>query len=306
MLSFILSLAAATMAIADPARAVPAHGARTPTVADSLVPVTIRVHAMVGNEPFECGRRYTGIGTTGATITASEFRFYVHNVRLVNARGDTVAAALQPLAPWQDRDVALVDVENGAGSCSGGTPEMHPEFTVLAPAGAYRGVLFTLGVPFPRNHGDLAAQPAPLSLSRLFWSWNGGYKFLRVDMRASQGDSAATGWVIHLGSTGCSGAAGAKSPTNCTQPNRADIALANFDPSRDVVVADLAALLSRSDVRRNQPQTALGCMSAPNDADCGGLFASLGLAHPASTGSDTPRFFRVGKGAAAVRTSGAR
>ena len=271
-----------------------------PPAADSLVPVTLRVQAMVGSEPFVCGRSYGGIGTTGATITASEFRFYVHNVRLVTARGDTVAAAMQPQAPWQDRDVALVDVENGAGACSGGTPEMHPQITVLAPAGRYRGVAFTLGVPFARNHGDLAAQPAPLSLSRLFWSWNGGYKFLRVDMRATQGDSTATGWVIHLGSTGCTGEAGAKAPTSCAQPNRADVVLADFDPSRDAIVADLAALLARSDVRRNQPQTALGCMSAPTDTDCGGLFASLGLPHPSATGADTPRFFRVARATTAV------
>jgi uncharacterized repeat protein (TIGR04052 family) len=183
---------------------------------------------------------------------------------------------------------------------------MHPEITVLAPAGSYRGVAFTLGVPFARNHGDLAAQPAPLSLSRLFWSWNGGYKFLRVDLRAAQGDSAATGWVIHLGSTGCTGEAGAKSPTSCAQPNRADVALAGFDPSRDVIVADLGALLARSDVRRNQPQTALGCMSAPGDSDCGGLFASLGLAHPAATGADTPRFFRVARASATVGQGEAR
>ncbi|MCZ8202996.1 MbnP family copper-binding protein [Gemmatimonas sp.] len=296
MLTVLAALAAASVAPAP----------LFPAVADSLVPVTIRVQAMVGSEPFVCGRSYSGIGTTGATITASEFRFYVHNVRLVNARGDTIAAAIQPRAPWQDRDVALVDVENGTGPCSGGTPEMHPEITVLAPAGSYRGVAFTLGVPFARNHGDLAAQPAPLSLSRLFWSWNGGYKFLRVDLRAAQGDSAATGWVIHLGSTGCTGEAGAKSPTSCAQPNRADVALAGFDPSRDVIVADLGALLARSDVRRNQPQTALGCMSAPGDSDCGGLFASLGLAHPAATGADTPRFFRVARASATVGQGEAR
>lgn len=264
---------------------------------DSLTPITIRLQAMVADAPFQCGQSYSGIGTTGASITASDFRFYVHNVRLVNARGDTVRAALAPLAPWQDRDVALVDFENGTATCANGTPETHPEITVLAPAGEYRGVAFTMGVPFARNHGDLASQAPPLSLSRLFWSWNAGYKFLRVDMRATQGDSAATAWVIHLGSTGCTGAPGAKAPTSCSHGNRPEIALSGFDPAHDVIVADLAALLSRSDVRKNQPQTAMGCMAAPNDADCGGLFASLGLAHPNATGADTPKFFRVGRGA---------
>lgn len=264
-----------------------------PTASDSLVPVTVRLRAMVGDAPFACGTSYSGIGTSKASITASDFRFYVHNVRLVNAKGDTVRAALQAKAPWQDVDVALVDFENGTGTCTNGTPELHPEITVLAPKGNYKGVAFTLGVPFARNHGDLAAQTGPLSLSRLFWSWNGGYKFLRIDMRAAAGDSAATGWVIHLGSTGCTGEAGAKSPTSCTNPNRADVRLNNFDPNTDVIVADLAALLARSDVRKNQPQTAMGCMSAPNDVDCGGLFASLGISHPHTTGADTPRFFRV-------------
>ncbi len=265
----------------------------TPPAADSLQPLTIRMRAMVGAEAFACGRAYHGIGTTQATVTASDFRFYVHDVRLVTPRGDTVPARLAPTAPWQDRDVALVDFEDGTASCANGTAEVHPEVTVLAPAGEYRGLAFTLGVPFARNHGDLAAQAPPLSLSRLFWSWNGGYKFLRIDLRASHGDSAATGWVIHLGSTGCTGEAGAKAPTTCAQPNRAEVRLPGFDPTRDVVVADLAALLARADVRRNQPQTAMGCMSAPNDADCGGLFASLGLSHPSATGADTPRFFRA-------------
>jgi uncharacterized repeat protein (TIGR04052 family) len=159
---------------------------------------------------------------------------------------------------------------------------------------------FTLGVPASRNHLDLSTQPAPLSLSHLFWSWNSGYKFMRVDMRATQGDSAATAWVIHLGSTGCVGTAGASAaPTRCAQPNRAEVSFADFDPSNDVVVADLAALLARANVRTNQPKTAAGCMSAPTDSDCGALFAALGLPHPNSTGADTPAFFRTMKAKAA-------
>jgi uncharacterized repeat protein (TIGR04052 family) len=285
--AFAVSSSVATLSSSAP------RAART----DSLVPITIRLQAMVGAVPFQCGQEYPGVGTSGARISASDFRFYVHNVRLVNARGDTVRVGMAPMAPWQDKDVSLVDFENGAATCANGTPETHPEITVLAPAGQYRGVAFTMGVPFARNHGDLTTQGPPLSLSRLFWSWNAGYKFLRVDMRAAQGDSAASAWVIHLGSTGCQVATGAKAPTSCSQTNRPEIALTGFDPSRDVIVADLAALLSRSDLRRNQAQTAMGCMSAPNDADCGGLFASLGLPHPNSTGADTPRFFRVERGA---------
>jgi uncharacterized repeat protein (TIGR04052 family) len=277
--------------------------ATTPASSDSLAPLSIRVRATVGTAAFACGTTYDQIGVTGARITASDFRFYVHDVRLITAAGDTVRAPLAPRAPWQDADVALLDFEDGSATCANGTPDLNDEIVVMAPAGDYRGVAFTLGVPFARNHGDLAVQSPPLSLSRLFWSWNGGYKFMRIDMRATQADSAATGWVIHLGSTGCAAEAGAKSPTQCAQPNRATVAINDFNPSSDVIVADLAALLAASNVRSNQPQTAMGCMSAPNDVDCGGLFASLGLAHPSANASTARPFFRAERGARAA-TSG--
>jgi uncharacterized repeat protein (TIGR04052 family) len=256
---------------------------------------------MVDSAAFHCGTRYNNIGTSRASIVASDFRFYVHDVRLITAKGDTVLAAIRPESPWADRDVALLDFENGTASCANGTPETRDSVVVMAPSGDYRGVAFTLGVPFSRNHEDLAKAPPPLSLSALAWSWMAGRKFMRVDMRATVADSAPTPWVIHLGSTGCRGSdSTAKNPTTCSHPNRANIALAAFDPKRDVIIADLAAILSRVDVRKNQPKTAAGCMSADSDADCGGLFASLGLPHASSTGGDTPQFFRAAR-AGAVR-----
>jgi len=304
MLLSSVALAAATILFSASPRYVYAHTATTrsasSTPEDSLVPMTIRFKAMVGAQAFACGTSYQGIGTSKAAITASDFRFYVHDIRLIRANGDTVRAALRSEAPWQDSDVALLDFENGTATCSNGTPETRDAVVVMAPAGTYRGVSFALGVPFNRNHLDVSQAPPPLSLSRLFWSWTGGYKFMRVDMRATAGDSAATPWVIHLGSTGCSPAANATTPVaNCTNPNRARVALAGFDPSQDVVTADLAAMLARTDVRKNQPQTAAGCMSADSDSDCGGLFAALGLPHASSTGADSPKFFRAERGSGA-------
>lgn len=296
-LAGLTAAAALSLSAGTPRTASASPGTRS----DSLVPITIRFRATVADAAFRCGVHYDGIGTSHATVVASDFRFYVHDVKLVNTRGDTVRAALRDDAPWQDRDVALLDFEDATGSCANGTPEMRDAVVVMAPAGNYRGVSFGLGVPFDRNHQDLATAPPPLSLTQLFWAWKSGHKFLRIDMRATAGDSAATPWVIHLGSAGCTNPdPTATGPASCSFPNRATISLAGFDPTRDVVVADLAALLSRADVRKNQPKTAAGCMSADTDADCGALFASLGLPHSASTGNDTPHFFRVAR-ADAVR-----
>jgi hypothetical protein len=66
----------------------------------------------------------------------------------------------------------------------------------------------------------------------------------------------------------------------------------DFNPARDVIVADVAALYRASDLEDNQAQTAAGCMSGPNDFDCAPIFRALGL--PFGEAPGTPqRFMRV-------------
>ena len=156
-------------------------------------------------------------------------------------------------------------------------------------AGHYSGLQFTLGVPFNKNHTELTSQPPPLNLTALSWVWNAGRKFARLDF-ASTG--MPRGYSIHLGSTGCTpNQTKITIPTQCSEPNRPEIELAGFDASQDVVIADLAALLQDSNVDTNQPNTAEGCMSGPDDSDCAPLFANFGLPFAGKpAGSQT--FFR--------------
>src|SRR5262249_44317329 len=51
-------------------------------------PVTLQFSGLVGDQPFACGARYDGIGTTGSTFTALDFRLYLHDVRVVTANDD--------------------------------------------------------------------------------------------------------------------------------------------------------------------------------------------------------------------------
>jgi uncharacterized repeat protein (TIGR04052 family) len=239
-------------------------------------PVQLRFRAAVGAQPFACTASYL-LGTPAVAARASDFRFYVHDVRLVRADGAEVPMALDADGLWSDGTVALLDFEDATGPCSNGTPETRDVVAGRAPAGEYRGVRFTLGVPFERNHADVTTAGSPLSLTRLFWSWNAGYKFLRIDLRTE----SAKAFAIHLGSTRCTPTgAGAVPATACVHENRARIALDDLDPSRDVIVADLAELVRGVDLEVNQEKTAMGCMSAQNDADCGPLFAALGLPFP--------------------------
>lgn len=291
--------------------------------------VELRFAAMFGDAAFQCGRSYDGIGSTASRVTPTDLRFYVSDVALVDAQGRETPVALEQDGRWQLRNVALLDFEDGTGPCAGGTPDRRDRVIGTVPAGTYTGMRFTLGVPFELNHDDPTTAPSPMNLTAMFWSWQGGYKFLKLDMNTrglsaampAQGGSghgssrhgssahgsaghgssghgsathgggvggkhAATGYALHLGSTMCAASGPTSKPTACANPNRVEVRLPGFDLKRDVVVADLRALLAGTNVDVNAPNTSPGCMSFPNDPDCMGVMQRLGAPYGgvASTG----------------------
>ncbi|MCB9383946.1 MAG: metallo-mystery pair system four-Cys motif protein [Bryobacterales bacterium] len=273
------------------------------TLSAQTHPVTIRFGGAVNGEPLHCGTQYAGVGASDSQITPIDFRFYVHDIRLVDARGDEHRVDLEQNAKWQIERIVLLDFEDASGSCSNGTPETNFEArgTVDSP-GPWHGVRFYLGVPFNRNHTDPTRMPAPLNLTALAWPWNAGRKFARLDFSSS---GLERGFAVHLGSTGCTpNDTKVTAPTSCASPNRPEVELLGFDPASDTVIADLGWLLKGSNLDENAPDTASGCMSSPMDPDCAPLFANLGLAF-----KDQPargqRFFRLVRGSAPIVPSGA-
>ncbi len=258
------------------------------SVSGAAAPVTISFRGAVGSQPFSCTASYSSVGTTASTIQPLDFKMYVSNLRLLTATGAEVPVALTQDGAWQLDDIALVDFEDQTGTCTNGTPQVRTVVQGTAPAGVYAGVKFVLGVPFARNHADATTAPSPLNLSSMFWSWNGGYKFLRADFRST---GLTGGFNIHLGSTGCNGASGTTPPTSCVAPNRAEYTLA-LNPASDVIVADLATLIASTNVDVNLPASAPGCMSGPTDTDCIGIFANLSLPF-GSNPAGAQNFFRT-------------
>ncbi len=231
--------------------------------ADGAEAVSIRFRAMVGGEELACGQKYAGIGTTKSTITPRDFRLYLHNIRLIDEAGKEIAIELKQDGKWQLDNLALLDFEDGFGACQNGNAETNGEVVGSVPGGVkYRGLRFTLGVPVEKNHTDLMAMPSPLNLTAMAWLWTAGRKFARLDFSST---GAPRGFIVHLGSTGCT-------PGRCLSPNRPEIELADFDPAKDVVIADLAALLKDSNV-----DTGTGCMSDPESAVCAPILANFGL-----------------------------
>jgi uncharacterized repeat protein (TIGR04052 family) len=260
--------------------------------------VSIHFAAQVNGKDFACGDSYEGVGTTKSKITPRAFRFCVHNMRLVDDQGREVPITMREDGKWQGAGAALLDFENAHRPCANGPPEMNDTVVGEVEAGhRWRGVRFTLGVPFAVNHQELTSLPSPLNLTAMNWVWNVGHKFLRVDM-ASMGQPR--GFFIHLGSTSCMpNQTKTTVPTSCAQPNRVEVNMEPFDPAHDVVIADLSRLLADTNVDTNAPNTPSGCMSTRTDPDCAGIFAHLGLAFR-SNPAGKQDFFRTGS---AITTS---
>lgn len=156
------------------------------------------------------------------TAVVESFRFYVHDVMLLTADG---AMPLRPTPDkWQNERVALIDLSGTAANAT-------LRGTTSGRASTFTGIRFTVGVPFDMNHADPLRAAAPLDRTDMFWAWQSGHKFLRVDLR-----DADRSWSFHLGSTGCSSASALRPPQSaCAQPNTVIVELTGFDPTRQAV-----------------------------------------------------------------------
>jgi uncharacterized repeat protein (TIGR04052 family) len=234
--------------------------------------VRVNFKPLVNGQGFECGRSYDGVGTPALKVTPSDFRLYISEVSLMDAEGRAVPLRLDQDQRWQFENIALLDFENATGPCRNGTAAMNTWITGRLPKGIYKGLRFTMGLPFSRNHGDPTTAPAPLSNTAMFWSWQGGYKFLKIDF-------SNPGYAVHLGSTLCAGASRTQPPESCGNSNRVAIELADFDPGNNQVLVDIGRLLAHSDLSSNAPGTSPGCMSFLKDPDCPKIMQNLGLSY---------------------------
>jgi uncharacterized repeat protein (TIGR04052 family) len=162
--------------------------------------------------------------------TVRDLRFYLHDLALLDANGMAHTVKFHADTPWQSGRVALIDLA-GAGA----DRNEAARGTVNDAASDFTGVRFTLGVPFDLNHGNPLTAAAPLNRGDLFWAWQTGYKFLRLDL-TDQGHE----WSFHLGSTGCASASALRPPAAaCAQPNLLRVELRGFNPLQTPVTVKL-------------------------------------------------------------------
>jgi uncharacterized repeat protein (TIGR04052 family) len=265
---------------------------------DGKVRFGIRFDVRAGQKSLHCAQKTPALGLASTTLQLLDARFFVHDVTLVRASGELVPLALYQDKRFQRDNVALLDFADDQGTCLTGDPTVRDVVFGYAPeADDYVGVQFKLGVPEDKNHLNGADAPPPYNAIGMWWSWTGGYKYLRIDVTSE----AQPVWYLHLGANGCQGTT--MQGIKCTGENVAEVKLQDFKIATDSIVLDLEKLYAESDLSKSTDSLP-GCMTSPTDPECGPLANALGLvlgddraARPVQTA------FRVEKGGNQPRTS---
>ena len=264
-------------------------GGTTDSGADGTEAVTIPFRASVGGAPFACGTTYDGVGTTGVTIDPLDFRLYVYDVELIDAEGVATTVDLEQDREWQYQNIALLDFEDGTGSCATGSPNVNAQIVGTLPEGDYTGVSFMVGIPPELNHIDAATAPAPLNDTGLWWAWTSGYKFARIDVATTANPS----FFFHLGATDCT--ADDAGEYACVLDNVAPVSL-DLDVATEVVAIDLLDFYVDNNLEEPVDYVTdfiSGCMAFGGDPECEGLMPKLGLPWGAVQDVGEQTFFAV-------------
>ena len=257
----------------------------------ALKAVTIRFKAKLGDEDLECGKVYAGLGKTKLAATPQDFRFFVEQVHLITKSGDEVPLQLDERAPFQSKDVALLDFTDRKGRCTVGGATVNTTITGKAPEGEYDGIVFVNGVPESLNHANLIEAKPPLQDASTNWGWLSGYRFIMsglildpVPDAETDGGRVGTGLnLVHVGSSGCTATADSFS---CTRSNRNRVELKGFDPAKGTIVADLAKVFADVDLSEE-----LECHGP--GPECGPSYNALGVSMSDGSALDTQSVFRV-------------
>lgn len=242
--------------------------------------VVLDFRAVVNGEPFACGERYEGIGTTDAGFEPLDFRMYLHGFELIDENGERIPTVPVDDQRWQRDGFALVDFEDATGACATGSPLTRTTVELANDTGvAVAGVVFHIGLPPENNHLDAATAPPPLNEPGMWWSWRGGYKYVRADVLTDAGEV----FFFHLGGTGCSG--DVVGGFACGYANVARVELPALDPATEQITVDLARLYDDVDIMAPVDyavDSIPGCMAFAGDPECPAMFDALGLAYESS------------------------
>ena len=162
---------------------VPTDTTKVPTdttkVPISLGTVNLNMESVLGNQPLVLNVTQ-GTNANNETFKVTKFLYYVSNIQFTKTDGTVHAVPesyyLVNQADVASQNIALKDI----------------------PVGDYNKISYIVGVDSARNVAG--AQTGALDpANAMFWSWNMGYIFLKLEGNSPQSTRAANAIVYHVG-----------------------------------------------------------------------------------------------------------
>jgi uncharacterized repeat protein (TIGR04052 family) len=259
--------------------------------------------AVLAGSDVACGADIPGVGPDGRhSVGVSDLRFYVSNLRFLDANGEEVEVTLDDNEFQLNSaagSVALIDLTgNSGGSCEAsaiafaeGTARTNAVITGKTFPSQVTSIAFDIGVPQSLMKEVIAnntLEGAPTPLNEMYWSWASGYRHFVFNFAVTDEAAESGGGYLHIGSRNCGPDDGLAlaDRENCEFVNTPQFA-ADFNLASDKVQLDLTALVASVDLVAPiyDPMTfeVIGegvgaeCHSSPMQEDCASVFGVFGL-----------------------------
>ncbi len=150
--------------------------------------VSLYFENLVGTDPVVLNTK-TYTNASGEDFTISSFNYFVSNISLKKSDGTELKFAdkyfLVKESVEDSKTITLSDV----------------------PAGDYTSVSFMVGVDSAKSVSDVSQRlgvldPASYGTDNMYWSWNSGYIFFKMEGTSSKSAAANKGYKFHIGGFG--------------------------------------------------------------------------------------------------------
>jgi len=131
---------------------------------------------------FHVGDTYTH-PETEEEVKVNTLNYYISNIKLYQQDG----------TEWtEDESYHLVMVEPGHAG-------MTAELNLEVPQGNYTSIKYMIGVDSLRNVSGAQTGALDQAIGGMFWNWNSGYKFVKVEGESSSAVATQGQFTYHLG-----------------------------------------------------------------------------------------------------------
>ncbi|MCP9770656.1 hypothetical protein EGI22_22345 [Lacihabitans sp. LS3-19] len=165
---------------------------------------------MVGTEPITLGTK-TYTSGAGEDFTITTLNYFISNISIKKRDGTELKFADQYfLVKETDENSKTITLKD-------------------VPAGDYSSISFMVGVDSAKSVSDVSQRtgvldPASYGTDNMYWSWNSGYIFFKMEGTSTKSTGAGNGYKLHIGGFGGMSAKTANNLRTITLPFGTDAA----------------------------------------------------------------------------------